>query len=58
MKRKYINKFVLILSTVFILGSGSYAFAQRGMGYGHHGGPQHGYGRHHHEYGGQGCGTF
>jgi hypothetical protein len=56
MKRKYLNKSVLILCTVFILGSGSYAFAQWGMGYGHHGGPQHGYGRHHHDYGGPGYG--
>ncbi len=59
MKRKYINKFVLILSMVSILGSGSYAFAQWGMGYGHHGDrPQHGYARHHHEYGGQGYGYW
>lgn len=58
MTEKYINKVILIFTVIAIVGFGTYAFAQMGMGYGHHRGMHHGPGWHDQEYERQGYGGF
>ena len=58
MNEKYINKAILIITLIAIVGFGTHAMAQMGMGYGHSGGMQYGPGRLHHGYGSQGYGGF
>jgi len=58
MTEKYINRSILILTVIAIIGFGTYALAQMGMGYGHHWGMHHGPGWQDQEYENQGYGGF
>lgn len=49
---------VILLAAIFILGSGTLAFAHRDQGYGYPERMHFGQGRHHRGYGGPGCGMF
>jgi Spy/CpxP family protein refolding chaperone len=58
MTEKYINKLILIFTIMAIVGFGTYALAQMGMGYGLHGDMHYGPAWQHHGYGSQGYGGF
>jgi len=47
MKKSIINKILMVLTVVAVIGFGAYAFAGWGMGYGHHGWGSHAPGWHH-----------
>ncbi len=47
MINNYKNKAIMVLSVIAILAFGAYAFADWGMGYGHHGRGYYGQGMHH-----------
>ncbi len=56
MKQSITNKVLMVFTVVVIVGFGAYAFAGRGMGYGHHGWDRHGSDWHHEGRGGHGYG--
>jgi len=58
MPEKFFKISILILIVIALAGFGTYAMAQMGMGYGHHGGMHHGPGWHDQEYENQGYDRF
>ena len=58
MTRKFLNRSILILLAIGIIGFGANAYADYGPGYRHHGRMHHGPGWHHRGYGGPGYGYW
>lgn len=58
MKTSITSKILMVLTVLAVIGFGAYAFADRGMDYGHHGWGHHGTGWHHEACSGPGYGRM